>query len=177
MGKASLPRDVLLFSSLLYREEECAFSACKALEARFGAPRYTSAPLAFSFSDYYAREMGHPLQRRVLAFEDLVPRDALPEIKLATNAIEESLAREKARTVNIDPGLLSLENVCLATTKPYSHRIYLRYGIWAEVTLIYRGNSYQALEWTYPDYASDNMIYIFNLLREKYREQRQCPEA
>jgi hypothetical protein len=71
-----------------------------------------------------------------------------------------------------------MENICLATTKPYSHRIYINQGIWAEVTLIYQGNSFHKLEWTYPDYASNELIRIFNELRETYRRRRlQCREA
>jgi hypothetical protein len=70
-----------------------------------------------------------------------------------------------------------LENICLATTKPFTHRIYLGKGIWAEITLIYRGESYRRLEWTYPDYGSDELIGIFNNLRETYRRRLRCQEA
>jgi len=121
--------------------------------------------------------MGSPLNRIVLAFERLFPRDALPAVKNETNRIEEGLRKDGKRTVNLDPGILSLENVCLATTKPYSHRIYLSRGIWAEVTLMYRKDSYQPLEWTYPDYASKDMLGMFNLLRKHYKERSRCRAA
>jgi hypothetical protein len=79
--------------------------------------------------------------------------------------------------VNLDPGILSLENICLATTKPYSHRIYLAGGIWAEVTLMYRKDSYHPLEWTYPDYASQELLEIFAHLRILYKEKLRCRAA
>jgi hypothetical protein len=133
--------------------------------------------LPFTYTDYYHQEMGAPLARIVMAFSGLVPRDCLPEVKTVTNAIEERFLRNGSRTLNIDPGILSLENVCLATTKPYSHRIYLSRGIWAEVTLMFRRDSYHKLEWTYPDYASSEMIRIFNTLRDTYKRSIRCPEA
>ena len=77
----------------------------------------------------------------------------LPEIKLTTNRLEEQWATpEGNRRINIDPGYLCLQHVVLATTKGYTHRPYLRDGIYADLTLIYRDKSFQPLEWTYPDY-------------------------
>jgi hypothetical protein len=72
--------------------------------------------------------------------------------------------------LNIDPGYLSLEHVILATTKGYTHRPYLRDGIYADLTLIYQKGSYRALEWTYPDYGQPNIIALFNHLRTMYAE-------
>ncbi|MFN3467301.1 MAG: DUF4416 family protein, partial [Candidatus Brocadiales bacterium] len=41
------------------------------------------------------------------------------------------------RPVNIDPGYLTSSKLVLASTNDYSHRIYLKKGIYAEVTLRY----------------------------------------
>ncbi len=177
MGKASLPESVLLFSSILCREDAPLGEGRDLLLRRFGEACFVSESLPFTYTDYYHQEMGAPLARIVMAFSGLVPRDCLPEVKTVTNAIEERFLRNGSRTLNIDPGILSLENVCLATTKPYSHRIYLSRGIWAEVTLMFRRDSYHKLEWTYPDYASSEMIRIFNTLRDTYKRSIRCPEA
>jgi hypothetical protein len=59
------------------------------------------------------------------------------------------------RRVNLDPGLLSLYNLVLASTKSFAHRIYLRDGIYAEVTLLYQAGKFSPLAWTYPDYQTD----------------------
>jgi hypothetical protein len=72
--------------------------------------------------------------------------------------------------VNIDPGYISLSHAILATTKGYAHRPYLRDGIYADLTLIYRNRSFQPLEWTYPDYRQDQIILLFNQFRKKYME-------
>lgn len=169
MGTVHIPHDVLLFCSILYSDDAPLDSTLASLKASFGEFVYQSEPMPFGFTSYYEEELGSPLKRILLAFDTLVPRDCLPAVKIRTNEIEIENIREGKRTVNLDPGILSLENVSLATTKPYSHRIYLGAGIWAEITLIFRNKSYQALEWTYPDYASKDLIRIFHDLREIYK--------
>ena len=177
MGIPAAPSEVLLFCSVLHNSPEGADRAAAELVGLYGNTAYRSPALSFPYTSYYEGEMGSPLNRIVLAFEKLFPRDALPAVKNETNRIEEGLRKDGKRTVNLDPGILSLENVCLATTKPYSHRIYLSRGIWAEVTLMYRKDSYQPLEWTYPDYASKDMLGMFNLLRKHYKERSRCRAA
>jgi hypothetical protein len=171
VGTAHIPHDVLLFCSILFSDTAPVDDALSALKNSFGEFVYKSEPMPFSFTSYYEEELGSPLQRIFLAFDTLVHRDCMPAVKIRTNEIETELMEGDKRTVNLDPGILSLENVNLATTKPYSHRIYLKEGVWAEVTLIYRNKSYQALEWTYPDYASKELIRMFHDLREIYKRR------
>lgn len=175
MGTVRIPRDVMLFCSIIYRDN-CE-RVLAMLEDVFAKTCFESPSLVFDYTSYYEKEMGSPLRRTIVAFEKLVARDALPAIKITTNAMEESCIEDGKRTINLDPGYLSLENVCLATTKPYSHRIYLSQGIWAEVTLSYKDNSYQAFPWTYPDYASDKMRQLFNTLRTIYKGRITCRAA
>ena len=172
MGKVAIPSDVMLFSSIIYKEDAALSSALDMLEERFGPRSFTSDIMVFDYTSYYEKELGSPLVRVFVAFERLVPRDQLAGIKLSTNDLEAQLAYpDGKRSVNIDPGLITLENVVLATTKPYSHRIYLGKGIWCEITLMYRRNSYSPMEWTYPDYESSDVIDIFNALRERLKRQ------
>ena len=177
MGTPTIPCDVMLFCSVLFHDHAHAGQAVGTLSEMYGSTLYESGPMPFAYTSYYEEEMGSPLFRRLIAFQEPVPRDILPEAKHRTNAIEEALATRGKRSVNLDPGILALENICLATTKPYSHRIYLGRGIWAEITLMFRKDSYQALPWTYPDYASREMIDIFNSLRAQYRERSRCRGA
>ena len=59
------------------------------------------------------------------------------------------------RRANIDPGLLSIESLVLATTKYAGHRVCIAPQLYAEVTLLYQRGRYRPLEWTYPDYQGD----------------------
>jgi len=65
----------------------------------------------------------------------------------------------------------------LATTKDNAHRIYLGQGIYAEVTLIYRGRRFCPLPWTYPDYASGDYDPILRVIRERYMDQLRASRA
>ncbi len=179
MGSPKEPKPVRLFASLIAAEEEAFRQGMEDLRAAFGEIDFISERFPFNQTDYYGREMGPDLFRHFVSFESLISPSSLPEVKLATQRIEEKHAvRGGRRRINIDPGYLNLEHVVLATTKGYTHRPYLRDGIYADLTLMFRDQSYRALEWTYPDYATQEIISLFNQCRIRYKEalkRRQTP--
>jgi hypothetical protein len=124
--------------------------------------------MPFHYTDYYTEEMGSPLERRFIFFSTLVRPESLPAVKLWTNDVEDSTSNAGKRRINIDPGYMSQAHLILATGKGYTHRPYLRDGIYADLTLIYRGKSFQSLPWTYPDYGEKPVIEMFNRMRSKY---------
>ncbi|MFW5768624.1 MAG: DUF4416 family protein [Spirochaetota bacterium] len=142
----------------------------KVLVDRFGRVDYRSRTIPFDFTDYYRGEMGGDLLRYFLSFAEHVDPAELPEIKLATNEIEEHLSVSGNRRVNLDPGLLDLSRLILATTKDNAHRIPLRDGMYGEITLMYRKKDFMSLDWTYPDYRSEEYREILREIREIYRE-------
>ncbi len=137
MGTVKAPPAIRLFSSLIFSDREALSTAEKQLVSLLGPVAERSDTMAFSYSDYYEKEMGKDLSRVFFLFEPLRPRDMLTEVKRSTNEIELCLAKEGKRRINIDPGYIGLEHVVLATTKAYSHRIYLGYGIYADLTLLF----------------------------------------
>jgi len=141
------------------------------LESFFGELDFLGEPLAFTRKTYYQAEFGAPLERRLLAFAKLVEQDRLPEIKLWAHALEQEHARGGKRLFNLDPGLLTQERFVLATGKNFTHRIYLGCGIFADLTLIYQAGRWQALPWTFPDYAAPDLQAQLTALRNKYRAQ------
>jgi hypothetical protein len=124
---------------------------------------------SFHHTRYYEKEMGSPLVRRLLSFSRLISLEDFADIKLCTNRIEERLAEDGRRRVNIDPGYLVLERFVLATGKNYAHRIYLRKGIYADLTLVFRRGGFAPLPWTYPDYAEDEIRGFLGLVRINYQ--------
>lgn len=125
------------------------------LENLFGPVSCQSAPLTFDFTDYYQAELGGNLTRHWLGFSRPVARDCLVWAKHATGELEQRFAVDGRRKVNLDPGLLTLHNLVLASTKDYGHRIYLGESIFAELTLVFRSGRFESLPWTYPDYRTD----------------------
>jgi len=92
----------------------------------------------------------------------------LPDVKLLANDVEHRFSVRGKRRVNIDPGYISQAHLILATGKGYTHRPYLRDGIYADLTLMYRGKTFHSLPWTYPDYSAKPVIDMFNRIRSKY---------
>jgi hypothetical protein len=157
-----------LVVGLLAAGPDLISSARKRLAQEFGPVAEQSDPIAFTFTDYYQAEMGADLLRTWLGFVRLQPLDKLADIKRRTNALEDQLRNANGqRQVNLDPGLLSPHNLVLASTKDYSHRVYLGQGIFAEVTLIYEHGQFQPLRWTYPDYQSPVALTFFRAVRER----------
>lgn len=143
------------------------------LESLFGPISVITDSFPFDFTDYYVPEMGDGIERFFISFRDLVSPDSLASIKTETNSIEEEYSDNGNRRINLDPGLLSLENAILATTKNRSHRIAIGKNLYAEVTLIYHKHQWQALPWTYADYRSESVQTILSSFREAYKEKQR----
>jgi hypothetical protein len=75
------------------------------------------------------------------------------------------------RPVNLDPGYIEQAKVVLASTKNFYHRIYIGRGIFAEVTMHFKNNTYQFFPWTYPDYQSRDYQEFFLRTRQIFRSQ------
>lgn len=171
MGKVREPPPVKLIVSMFTGDETLLAVARGALVNRFGSVDYQSELLSFHHTEFYAREFGPGLLRQIVAFAELIRPEHLAEVKRKTNELELSWAVDGKRRVNLDPGYVSLGKLVLATTKDYSHRIYLGQGIYAEVTLKYEHGRFQPWPWTYPDYASARYLEIFGEIRQIYAEQ------
>ncbi len=125
----------------------------------------------FDYTEYYTKEMGASLKKRLVSFRTLLPAENLPTLKLATNEIEEELSFEGKRKVNLDPGYLTASRLVLATTKDYAHRIYLGQGILGDIHLRFHKGQFEPLEWTYPDYREPFVRQFLKDVREIYLNQ------
>ncbi|MFA4916068.1 MAG: DUF4416 family protein [Syntrophales bacterium] len=168
MSKPNCAESVKLITSILSGDKDLLNKALEVLDGQYGRADFISALLPFNYTDYYAKEMGPALVRRFVSFESLVRPESLPDIKIGTNGIEERFSVNGKRSVNIDPGYISYAHIILATGKGYSHRPYLRNGIYADLTLLYQDKTFCSLPWTYPDYAEVDIVEMFNKIRAKY---------
>ncbi len=159
---------VKLVVGLLYQDEAIFIKAKTQLKRKFGNFDFESQALDFKYTDYYTPEMGDNLKRRFMSFQKLVPIGDLFRIKLYTNRLEMKFLKGKSRCINIDPGYLDLAKLVLASTKDYAHRIYFGKGIFAEITLTYRGHSFAPNDWSYPDFRTQGYLDIFNQIRKLY---------
>jgi len=123
------------------------------------------------FTNYYESEMGPDLHKQIVLFTQNIKPEILPSIKVSTNKLEEKFCKHGNRQVNIDPGYISTAKVVLATTKDYSHRIYLGQGIYGDIHLCYQHHTFQIQPWTYPDYQQPLILNFFNSARIEYLKQ------
>ena len=114
-----------------------------------------SATYDFDFTAYYEAEMGAGLRKQLVCFTERIDPAELAVVKSQTMELERAMSQGKRRRANIDPGLLSIESLVLATTKYAGHRVCIAPQLYAEVTLLYQRGRYRPLEWTYPDYQDD----------------------
>jgi hypothetical protein len=64
--------------------------------------------------------------------------------------------------------MLSDGALVLATTKYKGHRIAISQEFYAELTLWFHHGRFQALPWTYPDYAGPEMGELLEQCRERH---------
>jgi hypothetical protein len=176
MGEPRKPDRVKLIAGVIFAEDEMFLEKpLNMMAARYGPIDCRSEVIKFIHTDYYNEEMGDELFRQYVSFEKLIIPGELPGIKHFTNDLELRFSRPGCkgplRRTNIDPGYLELSKLVLASTKNFSHRIYLGDGIYGEVTLIYRGNRFTDLEWTYPDYKTEFAKSFLIRVREIYAAQ------
>jgi hypothetical protein len=178
MGEARLHGPVLLVIAAFSRHAETLEWARGRLEQEFGPVGLASDPYRFVQTSYYQATMGPDLRKQFLAFRDLVAADSLADIKLTTNRIEReptaSRTEGESRPLNLDPGIVTLGKFHLATTKDQAHRVYLRDGIFAEVTLRFHAGAWEPWPWTYSDYRLPEVLAFLKEARDYYRQRLIC---
>jgi hypothetical protein len=168
MSLPSRPLPVKPLVSLIFSQPALETVVFQELAGFLGPPDLVSAWLQFHQTKYYEPEMGSNLQRRLAVFLHLADPVDLSQWKTLTNALERRFSLGGRRLVNLDPGYLARERLVLATGKNYTHRLYLGQGLYGEVTLMYQKGNWQVLPWTYPDYASPQLLEFFDQARKKY---------
>lgn len=168
MGHTRNVPPVPLFCGVIAPDPSLLTAAAADLERAFGPIALRSEVFAFDFTDYYEAEMGPGLLRQFVCFARPIPPDSITDAKLSTNAIERQYMRDGRRSINLDPGYATPAQVVLPTTKPFAHRIYLRDGIHAEVTLNFtRGDGFKYFDWTYPDFRSGRYASFLLAIRKR----------
>lgn len=158
----------LLIAGILHNDAVKSDDVCAVLQKEFGELYRVSDSHVFTETAYYSNEMGEKLTRFYVAWPYCIAPDELADIKLQANNVENTFLTESKRNINIDPGLLTPHSLILASCKDFTQRIYLKNGVFAEVTLIVRNGSLAPLPWTYPDYAAPRTRMFFDSIRADF---------
>ncbi len=176
MSEASPFSAVKLICGIIASQEAVFKKAEERLVEIYGTLDLSSSLFEFVFTDYYEKQMGKNLKRKFLSFCDLMSPEALSEIKIRTNALEEEIKEEfkaRKRIVNLDPGYMTASALIMATAKDFAHRIPLQNGIYAHLEFLFGKNDVRALSWTYPDFKTEAYQKFFLEVRRIYLSQLQ----
>ena len=167
------PGPVKLIIGILYSDEVFLQQSHQLLGKQFGPIDFFSSSFDFTISDYYIPEMGSPIFRQFISFEQLVHPKDIAKIKITTNKIEDELAVQGKRKVNLDSGYLDFDKLVLASAKYNGNKIYIDQGIWADLTLHYEKGKYDPYPWSFPDFKQGLYDSVFLEIRTKYKKQRK----
>jgi hypothetical protein len=184
--KPEEPGPVKLIVGVLYSDESLLEKGLTLLSEAYGPRDFRSPVFPFDRTDYYVPEMGSPIFRLFTSHERLIhPRD-LARIKIETNAMEEKLAVHSpsgrfpnlpegvpCRKVNFDPGYMDYDKFVLASAKYNGQKIYLDFGIWADLTLHYEKGRFDPYPWSFPDFKAATYDAVFLEMRRRFKEQRK----
>jgi len=166
MSIPKTPTKAKLVISFISKDKELINSCIKKVGQKFSPADFVTEFVDFTHTSYYEKELGGSLKRRFASFKKLLDRKDLVKVKKLTNLIENETVHSKKRRINIDPGFLTIENFILASGKNFTHRVYLKDGIFADLTLIFTKNDFKELSWTYPDYKEKAVKDMLRKIRE-----------
>ena len=181
MAQYSVHPPALLLLAAFSRHTQALDSARAQATAAWGAVALASEPFEFDETNYYQPTMGSGLKKVFWVFGDPFDPGELANLKRQANRWEEELASAArhgevlddagspitdVRPLNLDPGYLTTAKLVLASTKDHAHRIYLRDGIFAEITLFFRHGRWEHHEWTFPDYRRADYQQFFSRARD-----------
>jgi hypothetical protein len=160
---------VRLIAGILHPSDDWFAWALEELKILWGEPEILSLSVPFTTTDYY-RDIAPRLFRRFVCFRGLFGAGGLAEWKRLSGVIE---AKSRTpRAVNIDPGYVDGARLVLASTKDHAHRVYLRDGIYAEVTLRYRFGKWTSFDYTFPDFAGGAYDEFLSDVRDAWLKER-----
>jgi hypothetical protein len=175
MWELKNPKPVKLIIGILAANETALAAAVKAISESFGIIDLTSEVWPFTQTNYYKDELGPNALRQFVSIENLIDPGKLAQIKHDTNSLEQQLADSLKlplpRPVNLDPGFIEPSKLILASTKNFSHRIYIGNKMFAEVTLMYEKGSWRHFEFTFPDYRQSCYQDFLTKVRTRLMEQ------
>jgi hypothetical protein len=173
MGEISPHYPVLLIVAISSRYAAGLEWSIQRTEQAWGPIVKRSPVYDFSETKYYTPSMGSDLKKQFVVFERLIDAAEIADTKHLSNQWESEFQQAndypEQRPINIDPGYITEAKLVLVTTKDRDHRIYLRNGIYAEVTLHFRGKSWESSRWTYPDYQRADYQAFLTACREWLR--------
>ncbi len=175
MWEISDPKPVKLIIGILAANEDALNTTIESIKDEFGDIDFKSQAWPFTQTQYYVNELGKNALRQFVSVEKLIDPGCLAVIKHKTNQMEEILAAQLSldlpRPVNLDPGIIEPSKLILASTKNFSHRIYIGDKMYAELTLSFVKGQWKSFDYTFPDYKQGGYNKFLSKVRDRLVEQ------
>lgn len=181
MAEVLYVEPVIRFCAVISAAADVRRRAIDRICEHWGEIVHHSPPLPFEAGGYYAESMGANLKKELLGFRSPTDPAGLADWKTWTNVLESEFAESgdggseapQKRPLNLDPGYITQAKLVLATTKDRDHRVYLRDGMFGEITLTYTAKKWIHHRWTYPDYRTEAVAAFAAQCRSHLREALQ----
>ena len=177
MADVRFVEPVVRICAVITRYDQARTWAVDRLTESWGNCVLKSDLIPFQAGGFCTPTMGTDLQKMLVAVAGFSDPGELADWKLQTNDWELQYAgqssHDEPRPLNLDPGYMTQAKLVLATTKDRDHRIYLRSGMFAEVTLTYVGRQWQHHRWTYPSYRTAEVAQFASQCRDLLRRHLQ----
>ena len=150
-----------LFFGIMFSEREIYEKAVEELINEFGEIEKESFEYDFDkFTDYYEKEMGRGLRKKIIIFKKEIDEKDLVGIKNFITELEKKYSEEDKRKVNIDPGFVSKEKVVLASFKKKDFKKDLGNGVFAHEVLRFEDGKVKDFWHTFGDYKEFRTIFV-----------------
>lgn len=141
--------------AIMYPNASLLDKSVSILEKEFGKIKTKCPIYDFDFTDYYEKEFGKNLKKIIIVFEKTIEKKDLVKIREKAGEIEKSLSKDGKRTVNIDPGYISKDELVLATKKKKWFKEDLGNGVYAHKVLEFKNGEIITFNHTFPDYKTE----------------------
>ena len=128
---------------------------------KYGEVKKESSEYDFDkFTDYYEREMGKGLRKKLIIFKKNIIEEDLINIKKFIEEIEKKYSIKNKRKINIDPGFVS-DRVVLASFKKKDFKKNLGEGVYAHEVLRLEKGEVKEFWHTFRDYKGEKIKRFF----------------
>ena len=141
--------------AVMYPNNELFEKAKTELIEHFGEIAAQSSEYDFTFTNYYEKEFGKNLKKKFLVFKKNVLKEDLPAIRIMTKNIEDEFRINGNRSVNIDPGFISKDELVMASLKKALFKEQVN-SCYIHKILEFKNNKIVEFTHTFPDYRIKN---------------------
>ena len=149
-----------LIFAVMYNSIDVFNSFRDKLILKYGKIIAESAEYDFNFTNYYEKEFGKNLKKKIIVFEKDISKEEIAKIKKEIGILE---GERGSRKINIDPGFVSAGGVFLASDKKGAFKEKIE-DIFLHKVIGFSSGKSEVYKHTFADYKQDKILEFFEKL-------------